>query len=76
MHGIPLNSVSNSFFYDIVRFKIEVGVEEKFRCKNVYKKQMQHVQCDSSDNAAAVPAATLAAAQSTPAKCHETKSPV
>jgi len=35
MHGIPLNSVSNSLSYDIVRFKIEVGVEEKFTCKNV-----------------------------------------
>jgi len=35
MHGIPLNSVSNSLSYDIVRFKIEVGVEEKFMCKNV-----------------------------------------
>ena len=27
--------------YDIVRFKIEVGVEEKFMCKNVTK-QTQH----------------------------------
>ena len=27
---IPLNSVSNSLSCDIVRFKIEVGVEEKF----------------------------------------------
>ena len=46
-----LNSASNSLSYDIVRFKIEVGVEEKFMCKNVAK-QMQHVHCDSSDNAA------------------------
>ena len=30
---IPLNSVSNSLSYDIARFKIEVGVEEKFMCK-------------------------------------------
>ena len=44
-----LNSVSNSLSYDIVRFKIEVGVEEKFMCKNVIK-QTQHVHCDSSDN--------------------------
>ena len=51
MHGIPLNSVSNSLSYDIVRFKIEVGVEEKFMCKNVTK-QMQHLRCDRSDNAA------------------------
>jgi len=43
--------------------------------KNV-SKQTQHAHCDSSDNAAAVPAAMLAAAQSTPAGCHETKSPV
>ena len=34
-HGIPLNSASNSFSYDIVRFKIEVGVDAKFICKNV-----------------------------------------
>jgi len=33
--------VSNSLSYDIVRFKIEMGVEEKFMCKNVTK-QMQH----------------------------------
>jgi len=37
--------------YDIVRFKIEVGVEEKFMCKSVAK-QMQHAHCDISDNAA------------------------
>jgi len=49
--GIPLNSASNSLSYDIVRFKIEVGVEEKFMCKNV-SKQTQHAHCDSSDNAA------------------------
>jgi len=48
---IPLNSVSNSLSYDIVRFKIEVGVEEKFMSKNVTK-QTQHVHCDSSNNAA------------------------
>jgi len=30
-----LNSVSNWLSYDIVRFKIEVGVEEKFMYKNV-----------------------------------------
>ena len=36
MHGIPLNSVSNSLSYDVVRFKIEVGVEEKFMYKNVH----------------------------------------
>ena len=34
-----------------IRFKIEVGVEEKFMCKNVTK-QTQHVHCDSSDKAA------------------------
>ena len=30
-----LNSVSNCFSYDIVGFKIEVGVKEKFMYKNV-----------------------------------------
>ena len=34
-HGIPLNSASNSLSYDIVRFKVEVGVDAKFICKNV-----------------------------------------
>jgi len=35
MHGIPLNFMSNALSYDIVRFKIEVGVDAKFICKNV-----------------------------------------
>jgi len=35
MHGILLNSVSNSLSYDIISFKIEVGVDEKCMCKNV-----------------------------------------
>ena len=34
-HGIPLNSASNFLSYDVVRFKIEVGVDAKFICKNV-----------------------------------------
>jgi len=34
-HGIPLNSASNFLSYDIVRFKIEVGVDAKFMCKNI-----------------------------------------
>jgi len=42
--------VSNSLSYNTVRFKIEVGIEKKFMCKNVTK-QTQHVHCDSSDNA-------------------------
>jgi len=44
-HGIPLNSMSNSLSYDVVRFKIEVGIEEKFICKNV-SKQTQHANFD------------------------------
>jgi len=36
-HGIPSNSALNSLSYDIVRFKIEVGVDAKFTCKNVSK---------------------------------------
>ena len=43
--------MSNSLSYDVVRFKIEMRVEEKFMCKNVTK-QTQHVHCDSSDNGA------------------------
>jgi len=37
MHITLLNSVSDSLSYNIVRFKIEVGVEEKFMCNNVTK---------------------------------------
>ena len=48
MHGILLNSVSNSLSYDVVRFKIEVGVDAKFRCKNV-SKQMQHAHYATGD---------------------------
>ena len=32
-HCMPLNSVSYSLSYDMVRLKIEVGVEEKSMCK-------------------------------------------
>ena len=35
--------------YDIVRFKIELAVEEKFMCKNVTK-QTQHSDCDISSS--------------------------
>jgi len=41
-----MNYVSNSLSYDIVMFKIEVWVEEKFMCKNVAK-QTQHAHCES-----------------------------
>ena len=47
-HGIPLNSVSNSLSYDVVRFKIEVGVDAKFTCKNV-SKQMRHAHYATGD---------------------------
>ena len=43
-HSIPLNSVSNSLSYDIVRFKIKVWVEEKFMCKNVTKQTQQSMR--------------------------------
>jgi len=39
--NVSLNSVKDWLFYDTVRFKIELGVEEKFMCKNVTK-QTQH----------------------------------
>jgi len=48
--NLPLNSVNDWLFYDIVRFKIEVGVEEKFMCKNVTK-QTQHSDYHSSSKA-------------------------
>jgi len=35
MHGIPLNSVSNSLSYDVVRFKVKVGVDLKCMYKDV-----------------------------------------
>ena len=48
MHGIPLNSVSNSLSYDVVRFKIEVGVDAKFTCKYI-SKQMRHAHYATGD---------------------------
>jgi len=36
-----LNSAKLWLSYDIVRFKIELGVEKKFKCKNATK-QTQH----------------------------------
>jgi len=48
--------------YDLVRFKIEVGVEEKLMCKNVTK-QMQHG--DWAVAAELSPAVIFAAAQHT-----------
>jgi len=36
-----MNSAKLWLSYDIVRFKIELGAEEKFKCKNATK-QMQH----------------------------------
>ena len=50
MHCIPLNSVSNSLSYDVVRFKIEVGVDAKFTCKNE-SKQMRHAHYATGDAA-------------------------
>jgi len=41
MENVSLNSVKDWLSYDIVGFKIELGVEEKFMCKNV-RKQTQH----------------------------------
>jgi len=38
---VSLNSAEEWLSYDIVRFKIELGVEEKFKCKNATK-QTQH----------------------------------
>jgi len=35
-HGMPLNSVSNSLSYDIVRFKIEVGLKRN-SCAKMYQ---------------------------------------
>jgi len=41
MQNVSLNSVKEWLSYDIVSFKIELGVEEKFKCKNATK-QTQH----------------------------------
>jgi len=38
MQNVSLNSVKDLLSYDIVRFKIELGVEEKFMCKNAQKR--------------------------------------
>jgi len=48
MQITSLNSVSNSLSYDIVRFKIKVGVEEKFMCKNITK-QTQHSEAVAAE---------------------------
>jgi len=34
-HGISLKSVSNWLSYDVIRFKIEVGIDAKCMYKNV-----------------------------------------
>ena len=47
--NVSLKSVNDWLSYDIDRFKIEVGVEEKFMCKNVTK-QTQHSDCSSSSS--------------------------
>jgi len=49
--NVSLNSVNDWLSYDIIRFKIEVGVEEKFMYKNVTK-HTQHVHRQNSNNAA------------------------
>ena len=36
--NVSLNSVKDWLSYDVVRFKIELGVEVKFMCKNVQKR--------------------------------------
>jgi len=41
MQNVSLNSAREWLSYDIVSFKIELGVEEKFMCKNTTK-QTQH----------------------------------
>jgi len=54
MPNVLLNSVYDWLSYNIVKFKIEVGVEEKFMYKNV-KQYIQHVHSDSNNNAARRP---------------------
>jgi len=51
-HGIALNSVSNSLSYDIVRFKIEVGVDAKFICKNITRNTKLLPKSGASSSAA------------------------
>ena len=51
MQITSLNSVSNWLSYDIVRFKIEVGIEEKFMYKNVTQ-HTQHGDCHGCSKAA------------------------
>jgi len=35
MQNVAWNSMNKWLSYDVVRFKIELGVEQKFICKNV-----------------------------------------
>jgi len=41
MQNVSLNSAKEWLSYDIVRFKIELGVEEKVMCKNVTKQAQE-----------------------------------
>ena len=43
--NVAWNSVNEWLSYDVVRFKIELGFEEKFICKNVTKQTLQLWLC-------------------------------
>ena len=59
-----LNSVSNSLSYDIVRFKIKVGVDAKFICKNVTRNENDgHFDGLFDNDVTRQPSFRLAAAQ-------------
>ena len=64
MQNVSLNSAKEWLSYDIVRFKIELGVEEKFMCKNVTK-QVQ--DGDTPVQQIAIAARHFAVGQHTPA---------
>jgi len=45
MQNVPCHSAQRWLSYDIVRFKIEMGVEEKSKCKNAPKQTPQLSLC-------------------------------
>jgi len=64
MQSVSLNSAKEWLSHDIVRFKIELGVEEKFKCKNATK-QTQHG--DTPVQGIAIAVRHFAVGQRTPA---------
>ena len=63
MQNVAWNSMNEWLSYDIVRFKIEVGVDAKFICKNVTRNENDgHFDGHFNNGATRQPSFRLAAA--------------